>query len=637
MDFYKILLIVLIVFIVYFTYYQITGKSQNTLTAITKTDTPYVVTTDMIHAINPDSIQNYAISIWLYIDKWTVTSTAKSVLNIPNVLDISLEGSTNNLGVNVYYDGSTGGGIIVDPTIPPGPIIIDPTIPPGPIIIGDTGVAGLGNYSTYKLHSTMTITGPNVTYIYNSTTQVYVDSHGIVVFRVNSDGAIVDNAGTIAWTAATVLEIAGNPNPAIPETCPGDYVAGSNKQCCDEKISGIKGHYPVYNMKGMTPNNVYQNRDVRNEYTFVYSDKTDGTEWYKVEVWFVRPALIRTAEGTAITRDTLPSGYTPGTELNKTDNMSLGTPYDGFELEAHGQLPQPNSTSAFLVQTSWSADTPANQPPNCNFQTYSNRLYQCRATSGQCNDTTNKCESKNPPVIVLLNHQRNICNHLKATTVRMTDSQYYSRPYFNPDGSYTDIPYFQFVYYSTSTDAPIIQPPQPMISGAPIVSENFTNNNNPNYINMLYTPSSLFGGSGSLYDNNLLSRLYKNTTEGIANPLTPFTGTVTNVPLQKWVNITVNISSNAFDIYMNGKLEQTYIIPGVPNPMGNTPITVGGPNSFVGWTSKLQYYPYSLNPQTIWNIYKEGFSKSPSIFSLLSQYSIKLIFVNNSSKNQVAV
>ena len=88
---------------------------------------------------------------------------------------------------------------------------------------------------------------------------------------------------------------------------------------------------------------------------------------------------------------------------------------------------------------------------------------------------------------------------------------------------------------------------------------------------------------------------------------------------------------------MNGKLEQTYIMPGVANPMGSAPINVAVAPTFVGWTSKIRYYPYTLSPQKIWDIYQEGFSKRPNIFSLLTQYSIKLIFVNNSTKNQVVV
>jgi hypothetical protein len=199
------------------------------------------------------------------------------------------------------------------------------------------------------------------------------------------------------------------------------------------------------------------------------------------------------------------------------------------------------------------------------------------------------------------------------------------------------IPYFAFKYYTEGSDTGSTQttpiqletiafPPtstQPQTSG-------FTNMND---IRMLYTPSSLF----NIYNNNYITSSY-NKKEGIVvrAPLL-FTGVVNNIPLQTWVNITINITNRSLDIYINGKLEQTYIVPGVPSQMDGTPITVAPPPTFTGWTSNLQYYPYNLNPQTVWSIYQQGYTSSSSLLSLLSKYSIKLIFVDNSTKNQVVI
>jgi hypothetical protein len=52
---------------------------------------------------------------------------------------------------------------------------------------------------------------------------------------------------------------------------------------------------------------------------------------------------------------------------------------------------------------------------------------------------------------------------------------------------------------------------------------------------------------------------------------------------------------------------------------------IGG---FSGWTSKFQYYPNSVDPQTAWNIYEAGWG-SGLLGSLLGMYTLNFSVMNN--------
>jgi hypothetical protein len=88
------------------------------------------------------------------------------------------------------------------------------------------------------------------------------------------------------------------------------------------------------------------------------------------------------------------------------------------------------------------------------------------------------------------------------------------------------------------------------------------------------------------------------------------TCSVPNVPIQSWCNLLISVYGRTLDIYLDGKLVNTCVLPGTAkiNSEANVYITpVGG---FAGWTSKFKYYPNATDPQTAWNIYQEGYGAS---------------------------
>lgn len=200
------------------------------------------------------------------------------------------------------------------------------------------------------------------------------------------------------------------------------------------------------------------------------------------------------------------------------------------------------------------------------------------------------------------------------------------------------------------------------------ISQNFTYSiwlyvNNWNYKNGEYKP--IFGKFGGLEENdyinyidklNSCSQVYDSikcdnrkpkpvvTFDKVQNDILIYVPcdksvngtnvyqcTVKNIPIQKWVNLSITLYKKTLDVYINGKLHKTCVLPNVPDMLdegdGNIDITPGG--GFDGYTSKFQFYPEALNPQEIWNIYSNGYG---SLASTLGDYQVKMSLIENGNE-----
>lgn len=81
---------------------------------------------------------------------------------------------------------------------------------------------------------------------------------------------------------------------------------------------------------------------------------------------------------------------------------------------------------------------------------------------------------------------------------------------------------------------------------------------------------------------------------------------VQNIPLQKWVMITYVLNNRTVDIYVNGKLERSCVLKGIPLIDNNDDLYVCKDGGFYGEISKLQYFNRSLVPSEVLDMYKEG-------------------------------
>jgi len=78
-----------------------------------------------------------------------------------------------------------------------------------------------------------------------------------------------------------------------------------------------------------------------------------------------------------------------------------------------------------------------------------------------------------------------------------------------------------------------------------------------------------------------------------------YTCTVENVPLQTWFAVSVTVFQRNLDVYINGKLVKSCVLPGVPRPAAGD-IIAGGDNNpdkgFSGSICNIHAYPNMLGP-----------------------------------------
>ena len=159
----------------------------------------------------------------------------------------------------------------------------------------------------------------------------------------------------------------------------------------------------------------------------------------------------------------------------------------------------------------------------------------------------------------------------------------------------------------------------------------FVSNNNAVAARMGPCPLVMFGA----IDNNLLvyQTVYASDTTDPSNMNGPVNNTkihqftINNIPIQVWTNLVVSVYGRTMDMYLNGKLVNTCIMPGTAYVDSTTDLLVTPNGGFSGWTSKLEYYSYSIDPQTAWNIYTSGYGGS-----MFSNYNIKVAFTENGNE-----
>lgn len=103
---------------------------------------------------------------------------------------------------------------------------------------------------------------------------------------------------------------------------------------------------------------------------------------------------------------------------------------------------------------------------------------------------------------------------------------------------------------------------------------------------------------------------------------------IPNIPLQAWFSVSVTVFGKNADIYIDGKLVKSCMLPGVPKPaVGDIQISPNG--GFSGYVCNVYHYPRMLTPSDAMTFYSAGSSCSKDVSSSgvssssLSGYSIK--------------
>lgn len=120
-------------------------------------------------------------------------------------------------------------------------------------------------------------------------------------------------------------------------------------------------------------------------------------------------------------------------------------------------------------------------------------------------------------------------------------------------------------------------------------------------------------------DNNL--QVTMTTTDG-----RPFETVVPNIPIQRWTNLIVSLNTKTLDIYVNGKLVRTSVMPGMPKTDPTAPVNLTPGGGFSGMTSRFNYWSDTINPQEAWNVYKNG-PGGNLLSNFFNQYKIQFNFL----------
>ena len=104
-----------------------------------------------------------------------------------------------------------------------------------------------------------------------------------------------------------------------------------------------------------------------------------------------------------------------------------------------------------------------------------------------------------------------------------------------------------------------------------------------------------------------------------------------NMPLQKWVYITISVDGQYVDGYIDGKLVKSSrvisdeFIPKVPTSAAK--MQLGG-DGFDASIARFKHWAHAVDPQTVWNSYLQGNGQG-SWTSTISDYGVDLSILRN--------
>jgi hypothetical protein len=97
---------------------------------------------------------------------------------------------------------------------------------------------------------------------------------------------------------------------------------------------------------------------------------------------------------------------------------------------------------------------------------------------------------------------------------------------------------------------------------------------------------------------------------GVSSTGDSFTCSVENVPLQSWFALSVTVFQRNLDIYINGRLVKSCILPGIPKPaLGDVILNDNG--GFAGSICNVNGYSEMLNPDDAKSFHAKGTSCAP--------------------------
>jgi hypothetical protein len=108
---------------------------------------------------------------------------------------------------------------------------------------------------------------------------------------------------------------------------------------------------------------------------------------------------------------------------------------------------------------------------------------------------------------------------------------------------------------------------------------------------------------------------------------------INNIPIQAWVNISISLNGRVLDIYMDGKLVRTCVLPNVPKVVaGDSDLLITPDGGFSGFTTNIQYYDGPKNPTEIYKIYRRGYTGDGFFQNMFGRYRLTVSIVDENEK-----
>lgn len=120
------------------------------------------------------------------------------------------------------------------------------------------------------------------------------------------------------------------------------------------------------------------------------------------------------------------------------------------------------------------------------------------------------------------------------------------------------------------------------------------------------------GPGGSATGSDDLSKASLQTLFGSTQLDSSLTSTsrpcdISAVDMQRWIQVTVCLNNKTCDVYLDGKLARSCVLPSFYRvDKSNFALTMGDYGGFGGFISNTSAYNYALNPEQVWRLYMAG-------------------------------
>lgn len=105
-------------------------------------------------------------------------------------------------------------------------------------------------------------------------------------------------------------------------------------------------------------------------------------------------------------------------------------------------------------------------------------------------------------------------------------------------------------------------------------------------------------------------------------------------PIQQWVYCTISVNGKIADIYLDGLLVSSFVIPTPTATSSSTDIVLGG-DSLDGSVSNFYYWTYAMGQREVWKNYTKGNSWSAVFGNMFGNYSANLQLMKNNVENSI--